>query len=141
MAYRGDGRPHPRPAQIGKLSWRVRPATRAEITDLAKAAAWRLGDQISLAGLLYAQGNQDDKVEQLLTSIKPLAEAMEIEIKSFPPRATTETETYADVLHYLIKGNGAETGQQIAQKFGLPAGILLRGLDQVQSLVSALRAW
>jgi hypothetical protein len=100
------------------------PAMRAEITDLAKAAAWRLGDQISLAGLLYAQGNQDDKVEQLLTSIKPLAEAMEIEIKSFPPRAAAETETYADMLHYLIKGDGAETGQQIAQKFGLPAGIL-----------------
>jgi hypothetical protein len=100
------------------------PATRAEVADLAKAAAWRLGDQISLAGLLYAQGNQDDKVEQLLTNIKPLAEAMEIEIKSFPPRAATETETYADILQYLLKGDGAEAGQQIAQKFGLAAGLL-----------------
>ena len=71
------------------------PATRAEIADLAKAAAWRLGDQLSLAGLLYAQGNQPDKVEQLLTSLKPLAGAMEAEIKPFPPRAATETETYA----------------------------------------------
>ena len=67
------------------------PATRAEIADLAKAAAWRLGDQLSLAGLLYAQGNQPDKVEQLLTSLKPLAGAMEAEIKPFPPRAATET--------------------------------------------------
>ena len=100
------------------------PATRAEIADLAKAAAWRLGDQLSLAGLLYAQGNQPDKVEQLLTSLKPLAGAMEIEIKPFPPRAATEPETYADIIHYLIKGDGATTGQQIAEKFGVAAGTL-----------------
>ena len=56
---------------------------------LAKAAAWRLGDQLSLAGLLYAQGNQDDKVEELLSGIKPLAEAMQLEIKPFPPRSRT----------------------------------------------------
>jgi hypothetical protein len=100
------------------------PATRAEMADLAKAAAWRLGDQLSLAGLLHAQGNQADKVEQLLTSLKPLAGAMEIEIKPFPPRAATEPETYADIIHYLIKGDGATTGQQIAEKFGVAAGIL-----------------
>ena len=100
------------------------PATRAEMADLAKAAAWRLGDQLSLAGLLHAQGNQPDKVEQLLTSLKPLAGAMEIEIKPFPPRAATEPETYADIIHYLIKGDGATTGQQIAAKFGVAAGIL-----------------
>ena len=100
------------------------PATRAEMADLAKAAAWRLGDQLSLAGLLYAQGNQPDKVEQLLTSLKPLAGAMEIEIKPFPPRAATETETYADIIRYLIKDDGATTGQQIAEKFGVAAGTL-----------------
>ena len=69
------------------------PPSRAEMADLAKAAAWRLGDQLSLAGLLYAQGGQNDNVEQLLTSIKPLAEAMEIEIKPFPPAGATQTET------------------------------------------------
>jgi hypothetical protein len=100
------------------------PATRAEMADLAKAAAWRLGDQLSLAGLLYAQGNQNDKVEQLLTSLTPLAEAMDIEIKPFPPRAATETETYADIIHYLIKGDGAKTGQQLAEKFDIAAGTL-----------------
>lgn len=100
------------------------PVLRADFADLAKAAAWRLGDQLSLTGLLYAQGNQNDKVEQLLTGIKPVAEAMQIEIKPFPPRAATETETYADVIHYLIKGDGAATGQQIAEKFGVAAGTL-----------------
>jgi hypothetical protein len=100
------------------------PAGRAEIADLANAAAWRLGDQLSLAGLLHAQGNQNEKVEQLITGMKPLAEAMDIDIKPFPPRAATETETYADVIHYLIKGDGAKTGQQLAEKFGIAAGTL-----------------
>jgi hypothetical protein len=96
----------------------------AAAEDLAKAAAWRLGDQLSLAGLLYAQGNQDDKVEELLTGIKPLAEAMELEIKPFPPRSADSSQTYADVIHYLIAGDGADLGSQIAQKFGTPAGTL-----------------
>jgi hypothetical protein len=99
-------------------------AGRAAVADLAKAAAWRIGDQLSLTGLLYAQGNQNDKVEQLLAGMKPLAEAMEIDIKPFPPRAATETETYAEIIHYLIKGDGAKTGQQIAEKFGIAAGTL-----------------
>jgi hypothetical protein len=99
-------------------------AARAGLADLAKAAAWRLGDQLSLTGLLYAQGNQDARVEELLTGMKPLAEAMDIEIKPFPPRAATEPETYADIIHYLIKGDGAVTGQQIAEKFGIAAGTL-----------------
>jgi hypothetical protein len=49
---------------------------------------------------------------------------MEIEIKPFPPRAATATETYADIIHYLIKGDGAKTGQQLAEKFGIAAGSL-----------------
>jgi len=90
--------------------------------DLAKAAAWRLGDQLSLAGLLYAQGNQEDKV--ILSGIKPLAEAMQVEIKPFPPRSADSSQTYADVIHYLIAGDGAALGSEIGQKFGTPAGTL-----------------
>ena len=92
--------------------------------DLAKAAAWRLGDQLSLAGLLYAQGNQEDKVAELLSGIKPLAEAMQVEIKPFPPRSADSSQTYADVIHYLIAGDGAALGSEIGQKFGTPAGTL-----------------
>jgi hypothetical protein len=96
----------------------------AAVEDLAKAAAWRLGDQLSLAGLLYAQGNQDAKVEELLASIKPVAEAMELEIKPFPPRSADSSQTYADVIHYLIQGDGADLGREIAEKFGNAAGTL-----------------
>ena len=96
----------------------------AAVEDLAKAAAWRLGDQLSLAGLLYAQGNQDAKVEELLSNIKPVAEAMELEIKPFPARSSDLSQTYADVIHYLIQGDGADLGRQIAEKFGNAAGTL-----------------
>lgn len=98
--------------------------SQAAVENLAKAAAWRLGDQLSLAGLLYAQGGQDDKVEQLMSNIKPVAEAMQLEIKPFPPRAADSSQTYADVIHYLIQGDGADLGRQIAEKFGNPAGTL-----------------
>lgn len=36
-------------------------AARAGSDDLAKAAAWRLGDQLSLAALLYAQGSHEEE--------------------------------------------------------------------------------
>lgn len=100
------------------------PPGRAGVDELAKAAAWRLGDQLSLAGLLYAQGGQDDKVEKLLSALKPMIDAMELTIKPFPPRAETSAATYADVIHYLIEGDGAELGREIAGKFGKEAGTL-----------------
>jgi hypothetical protein len=96
----------------------------AAVEDLAKAAAWRLGDQLSLAAFLYAQGNQEEKVEELLASIKPVAEAMELEIKPFPPRSADSAQTYADVIHYLIDGDGADLGREISGKFGHAAGSL-----------------
>ena len=96
----------------------------AEESAVAKAAAWRIGDHLSLAGLLYAQGGEEGNVEELLSNIRPLTEAMKIEIKPFPPEAVTPVETYAAVIEYLIKGDGAEIGRQIAQKFGTAAGTL-----------------
>ena len=99
-------------------------APRAEESAVAKAAAWRIGDHLSLAGLLYAQGGEEENVQELIASIKPLTDAMQIEIKPFPPRAAITVETYAAVIEYLIKGDGAEIGRQIAQKFGTAAGTL-----------------
>jgi hypothetical protein len=97
---------------------------RAEDSAIAKAAAWQLGDDLSLAGLLYSQGGEDDNVQQLFARIKPLAEAMHVEVKPFPPRAATPVETYAAVIQYLIEGDGAETGRQIGENFGKSAGTL-----------------
>jgi hypothetical protein len=97
---------------------------RAEDSPVAKGAAWRIGDHLSLAGLLYAQGGEEANVNELLSSIKPLTEAMQITVKPFPARAATAIENYAEVIQYLIKGDGAEVGRQIGQKFGKEAGTL-----------------
>ncbi len=99
-------------------------STQAEESTVAKAAAWKIGDQLSLAGLLYSQGGEEENVKELLDSIKPLTDAIKIEIKPFPPRAETPVATYAAVIEYLIKGDGAEIGRQIGEQFGKNAGLL-----------------
>jgi len=37
-----------------------------------------------------------------LSGIKPLAQAMEVKIKPYPPRSADSSQTYANVIHYLI---------------------------------------
>jgi hypothetical protein len=96
----------------------------AEPAEPVGAAAWRLGDRLSLAALLYARGGQEDAVERFLSSIKPIAEAMGITIAPFPPRAATNVDTYGEVILYLVEGAGAETGRALAGKFGKDAGLL-----------------
>ncbi len=88
------------------------------------AAAWRLGDRMSLAAFLYARGGQDDAVERFLSSIKPITEAMGITIAPFPPRAATSVDAYGEVILYLVEGAGAETGRALAAKFGKDASLL-----------------
>jgi hypothetical protein len=95
-----------------------------EVSPVAKAAAWRIGDHMSLAGLLYAQGGEEENVKELIDSVKPLSDAMQIPIKPFPPRAPQQIDNYAAVIEYLIKGDGAEIGRQIGKGFGKEAGML-----------------
>ena len=99
-------------------------SVRAEESAVAKAAAWKIGDQLSLAGLLYSQGGEEENVKELLDSVKPLTDAMKIEVKPFPPRGETPVATYAAVIEYLIKGDGAEIGRKIGEQFGKNAGLL-----------------
>ena len=96
----------------------------AEAAERVGAAAWRLGDRLSLAACLFARGGQDDAVERLLSSIKPIAETMGVTIAPFPPRAATNVVTYGEVIVYLVEGAGAETGRALAAKFGKDAGLL-----------------
>jgi hypothetical protein len=96
----------------------------AEPAEPIGAAAWRLGDRLSLAAFFFARGGQDDAVERLLSSIKPIAEAMGITIAPFPTRAATSVDTYGEVIVYLVEGAGAETGRALAAKFGKDAGLL-----------------
>ena len=56
--------------------------------------------------------------------IKPLADAMEIAIAPFPPRATTSVDAYGEAILYLVQGGGAEVGRALAGKFGKDTGAL-----------------
>jgi hypothetical protein len=96
----------------------------AEPAEPIGAAAWRLGDRLSLAAFLFARGGQDDAAERLMSSIKPIAETMGIAIAPFPTRAATDVDTYGEVIVYLVEGPGAETGRALAAKFGKDAGLL-----------------
>ena len=96
----------------------------ADADPLANAAAWRLGDQLSLAGLLHAQGGQKERVDQLIADMKPLTDAMGIEISPFPPRAANTATAYTDILEYLVKGGGANIGAGLDIRFGPKAAVL-----------------
>ena len=111
-------------ALAGVLLFLTAAMVRAQESPVAKAAAWRIGDHMSLAGMLYAQGGEEDNVKELIESVKPLTDAMQIQIKPFPPRGASQVETYAEVIQYLIKGDGAEIGRQIGKDFGKAAGML-----------------
>lgn len=101
-------------------------AVKAEGTATTKIAAWLLGDNLSLAGLLYAQGstNAQDTSAKLFAKSEKIANAVGLLVKPFPPRAKTTSATYADVLHYLIKGDGALLGAALAKKYGKDRAIL-----------------
>ena len=86
-------------------------------SNVTKAAAWRLGDDLSIAALLYAQGGAQDKSDQMLSKAQSLARELGVTIKPFPPRARKETETMADIIHYLIKGDGAAIGTALSRKY------------------------
>jgi hypothetical protein len=64
------------------------------------------------------------KVDELLASIKPITEAMQLHLKPFPQRSPDSAQTYADVIHYLIQGDGADLGRDIPTKFGNASGTL-----------------
>ncbi len=89
-----------------------------------KGAAWVLGDNLSLAALLYAQDASDDLIDQTLGKAKKIAEAIGLEIKPFPKKSKERSGTDADVIHYLIKGDGAALGSALSRKFDDDHGTL-----------------
>lgn len=90
---------------------------RAEGTATTRAGAWILGDNLSLSGLLYAQGNAERMSNTLFAKSERIATALGLTIKPFPPKAKTSSATFADVIHYLIKGDGALLGAALARKY------------------------
>jgi hypothetical protein len=96
----------------------------AEGNKTTRGACWVLGDNLSLAALLYAQNASQDLIDQTLGKAKQIAQAIGLEIKPFPPRSDKRGSTSADIIHYLIKGDGAELGSALSRKFDDEHGTL-----------------
>jgi hypothetical protein len=99
-------------------------ARATEGDNTTKGGAWLLGDNLSLAALLYNQGVADEMVDRFLSKAKKIADIFSIEIKPFPAKAADSAEASADIIHYLIAGDGAQIGVALAQKYDQEHGIL-----------------
>lgn len=95
-----------------------------EGNNTTKGGAWLLGDNLSLAALLYNQGAADDMIDRFMSKAKKIADIFGVEIKPFPAKAATSAEASADIIHYLIAGDGAQVGVALAQKYGQEHGVL-----------------
>jgi hypothetical protein len=100
-------------------------SARSEDSDnTTKGGAWLLGDNLSIAALLYNQNAPQDMVDRFLTKAKKLADIFQVDLKPFPARASDSAQASADIIHYLIAGDGAHIGVELAQKLDDDHGIL-----------------
>src|SRR5580658_1792565 len=67
-------------------------ARATEGDNTTKGGAWLLGDNLSLAALLYNQGVADEMVDRFLSKAKKIADIFSIEIKPFPAKAADSAE-------------------------------------------------
>jgi hypothetical protein len=95
-----------------------------EGNDTTKGGAWLLGDNLSLAALLYNQGAASDMTDRFMAKAKKIADIFQVEIKPFPAKGGDSAKDSADIIHYLIAGDGADVGVALAKKYGEEHGIL-----------------
>ena len=101
------------------------PATRAaEDKNTTKGGAWLLGDNLSLAALLYNPGAPAETLNNVLSKAKALADILGVQIKPFPAKSAKTAEATADLIHYLIQGDGALIGAALARKYDDEHGTL-----------------
>jgi hypothetical protein len=89
-----------------------------------EGGAWLLGDNLSIAALLYNQGAPQDTVDRFLGKAKKIADIFGLEVKPFPAKAGTSSASSADMIHYLIAGDGAALGSTLAHKYNDAHGVL-----------------
>jgi len=92
--------------------------------NTTRGGAWLLGDNLSLAALLYNQGAPGAMVDRFMSKAKKIADIFEVEVKPFPAKASTSAASSAGIIHYLIAGDGAQIGAALARKYDDAHGIL-----------------
>ncbi len=106
------------------LSFAGPAALAAEGNNTTKGGAWLLGDNLSLAALLYNQGAAAETVDRYLAKGKAIADIFGIQIKPFPAKSANSSEATADLIPYLIQGDGAPVGVALARKYDDEDGTL-----------------
>jgi hypothetical protein len=97
---------------------------KAEDANTTKGAAWILGDRLSLAALLYNQNAAPDQMNRYLDNAKGVASDLGLSVPPFPAKAADSSEATADLVHYLIAGDGAQIGAALAKKYDSSHGEL-----------------
>lgn len=92
--------------------------------NVTKAVAWLLGTNLALAGLLYNQNATGDLLNDTLGKARKMAEIAGVTVPPFPPKQSTSASSSADLVHYLIAGDGAKLGSTLASKYGDEHSIL-----------------
>jgi len=95
-----------------------------EGTKTTEGGAWLLGDNLSIAALLYNQGAPNDSVDRFLSKAKKIADIFGLTIKPFPAKGGSSASSSADMLHYLIAGDGAALGGALVRKYDEAHGAL-----------------
>ncbi len=95
-----------------------------EGSKTTRGGAWLLGDNLSIAALLYNQGASNDAVDRFLSKAKKIAEIFGLTVKPFPAKAGSSAASSADLIHYLIAGDGAALGAALARKYDDAHGVL-----------------
>jgi hypothetical protein len=93
-------------------------------TKTTEGGAWLLGDNLSIAALLYNQGAPQDTVDRFLAKAKKIADIFGVDIKPFPAKGGSSSASSADLIHYLIQGDGAAIGTALARKYDNAHGVL-----------------
>jgi hypothetical protein len=106
------------------LAGAVRGAHAESGDNTTKDASWLLGDNLSLAALLYNQGADQSTIDHFMSRANELAQDLGVIIKPFPARTADSASSTAELIHYLIAGDGALAGVALAKKFDDAHGYL-----------------
>ena len=83
----------------------------------AALAAWLIGDRLSLAAIVYAQGGAEDFTNGQIAGAKQVADSVGVTIPPLPSRGENKVENLARTIRYLIKGDGAQLGLALGRKY------------------------
>lgn len=87
-------------------------------SDSKKRLAWELGSNLSLSGVLHAQGAEKGLVARRFAAAKKAGTALGITIPDLPAASGDKIKDSALILRYLLVSNGTPIGNILQQNLG-----------------------